>query len=225
VLRGGLVEGHVYTAKQIDQLRKLLGASEREWPDDKLFRETDLLAAMMGFHIARDPQKTISKRIADIQKNILIASEELLGRIEDKEYAVEFSFHWGGYAKFEPETLCKQLRQFIVKTNKHIESLRKESRRGRSWDSGLKDHFVDLVSMLCEYIDPNFEPHRNVQEGSENVSQFGGAIDLLGPTLFRHYRSNQKPQFHGAIRRAVDNWNYAKRELVDDMRRRGLLTG
>jgi hypothetical protein len=200
------IDGHAYSKGEIAKLRKIFDdISSIDWPDHLLHRHTDEFALYVGWQIRREPTKPARERIREVTSQLCRPAESLLCAITKHDVSRELKLSWGGYRDFDIESFEQHLRQFINATDRHLQELKRTSRKGKPLDSDLKQLFVDTASMLCEVIDKNFEPQRGTKIASAKLEE---VTNLLGPALFRG-----KMKYDGARRNLVDRWNKNLRRL------------
>lgn len=203
----GLIDGHAYSTKELSEIRRILGTSKNKWPDRRLHRHTDELVLLIGFFIKNERRMPSHLRQREIKKRLISPSQKILEALQSDDFEKEFRQVWGSLRKVDTVKLEKILRKTVAAAEKHVELLKVGSQKGQLWDSQLKYRFLDLVAMLCEYINHDFEPTRNVQAGQEESSKFGHIVSILGIPLFPPSKDLKFPIFIGAQRKHIDNWN------------------
>jgi hypothetical protein len=200
---GRPIDGHAYTADEITRLRNFLKASAFDWPEERLYRHTDEFAVLIGLEIRSERELSTRDRIDDINSRLVRPAEDLILTLTDPEFSKEFRASWGDLRKFDADPLIDTLRTLVEHANKHVVIVRAAGTKGKSWDSDLKDYFVRMVAILCEFIDRDFEPTVK--------GPFSTLTYLLGEALFDPVPAGNKLFFDGAIRKHVDHWNANKR--------------
>ncbi len=201
---------HAYSHTDLADLRKLLFLKKGSWPDRRLHRHTDALAILVGLPVRLERKMTAGKRCTDLTERFLKPAQLILDAMVDPEREHEFGVPWSKYKGFDMNAFRKQLATFIRRTRSQIDLIRREAKKGKPWDSDLKDHFMDQLACLCEYLNHDFEPTRN----DDLHKGFRGIADLLGTPLFPPVKSGDPANFRAALRKHVDHWNRAKRDMV-----------
>jgi len=171
----------------------------------------DEFAVFVGLAVRSERQKPTRDRINELTGRLLEIAKDLDTSIADRDVAREFLQPWGGYREFDIDSFKKHLAEFIRCSERHLDALKRRGTKGKPWNSDLKVFFIDTVSILCEYIDNDFEPRRGLKSSS---SQLNDVANLLGPALFEPDSQQGTAHFDGAIRDLVDRWNYNKRKLM-----------
>jgi hypothetical protein len=200
---GRPIDGHAYTVDEITRLRNFLKANASLWPDEKLYRHTDEFAVLVGLAIRSERELSTGDRIDDINSRLVRPAEKLILTLTDPDFSKEFIASWGDLRTFDADPLVDTLRTLVGHANKHVAIIRANGTNGKSWDSDLKDYFVRMVSLLCEFIDRDFEPTVK--------GPFSTLTYLLGEPLFDPEPTSNRLFFDGAIRKHVDHWNANKR--------------
>jgi hypothetical protein len=196
----------------LKRIRTALQVTENNWPDERLHRLTDELAVVVGFRVRLTPKLPMRNRIAQIRKRFIKPALALASTLADKDFVKEF------YLSPKPIVLNhfnKRLLKIIRHIESHVKALGQQVQRGQSWDSTLKIFHVDVVSMLCEFINNDFEPSRNVQDNVEQSKGFRDVVHILGSALFERNDNDEHVSFDGAIRSLVDRWNRGKRAMMN----------
>jgi hypothetical protein len=205
---------HLLSERNLKQLRLILRADEKTWPDARLHRHVDEMAINIGLDRKIERQVPTVERIENLERLFIAPAKTLAATLADHEISKELHQSWGGFVGFEIKTFEKSIATFFAASHVHLKILKKSSKRGKVWDSELRDRFVELVSMLCEYVDPNFEPKRKSQEDREQNSSFRDVVRMLGQPIFGDF------EFDGAIRKLVDRWNKNKKEKIKKITKR-----
>ena len=116
-------------------------------------------AVLVGLHIRMERQIEPAKRVLDINSRLVQPAETLLKTLRDADFSKEFTASWGGaLGNVDTDPLIDVLENLLNQARQHIAKIKATGKRGKSWDSDLKDHFIDMVAILCEFIDRKFEP-------------------------------------------------------------------
>jgi hypothetical protein len=209
-----LHNGHLLSSKELFQFRKILKAKNEDWPDEKLHRHIDELAVNIGLRIKDERTFKAAQRHKEIENKFLPPARQIVGLLTNTETSKELRQPWGGFTAFDHEDYLAKTITFIEACEIHIAKIKSFSRSGKEWDSDLKVRFVELVSMLCEFINHDFEPTRKNQDKREELTAFSDVADMLGKPIFGD------ADFVGAIRQLVDRWNSSKKELATQLQPR-----
>jgi hypothetical protein len=202
------------SGKDLSQFRKILKAKLENWPDEKLHRHVDELAVNIGLSLKDERKIKAAERRKEIKQRFLPPARRLVELLTHPETSKELRPPWGGFTEFDHEDYLAKTNKFIEACELHIAKIKSFSRSGKEWDSDLKVRFVELVSMLCEFINHNFEPSRKNQAGLEEYTAFRDVVEMVGKPIFGD------ADFVGAIRQLVDRWNSNKKELARHLKRR-----
>jgi hypothetical protein len=210
-------EGHAYSDKDLQDLRKILRLSEDDWPDDVLHRHTDEVVALIGLALFVARKDTGKNNVKRLENKLLSPAQKFLSALENPEFQLEFLQPWTPMKFNEKDELASSVRDFVEKLNDHIVRIRQSSKKGQSWDSELKDQFLQYVDILCEFLNPEIEPKRSVNEGDEDHSQFGQCVYLLARTLKWGAEKGKDIKFDGAIRKYVNMWHAALLKTAQEL--------
>ena len=193
---------NAYTSQNLHDLRQILDIKLKQWPDEVLHRHTNVLAIVVGMSVKMERDLPPARRIADIDREFRLPAQKLLRSIRNRDRAKEFYQPWGAFREYNIAALDKALASFVARTNRHVKLLKTRSEKGKLPHSELKDHFIYHLACLSEYLKHDFEPSRNDSEHKG----FGELARILGAPLF-----GRGSTFNYAVRKHVDNWNWAKR--------------
>jgi hypothetical protein len=188
-------DGHAYLPSEIAKLRRILKIDESVWSDERLYSNTDKLAALVGFYFLFERKAAAADRIKEISARLIRPSETLLHALNDSgEFSKEFT-QSNGLHEIERGSLVKALQQLRRGARKQIAAIKSTSAKGKSWDSDMKERFVFLVAAFRRYVDPSFKP---------TIKSLSGAVHLLAKPLFNPDPKRHHLFFDGAIRKYVD---------------------
>lgn len=209
-------EGNALPKKDLRQLRTLLQADELKWPDERLARHTNEIAALIGFQLAVVPRKKMSEHREDIEHGLLAPAEKFLDTLNDPEFQFEFYRDWSSLNEDRRAALANDVEDYIGDLRKHIDTIRSFSTKGKQWDSPIKRDFVNFVAMFAEYVNYDFEPSRVVDRKED-----GGALLDIVKILAKPLRWRDSPdvkiKFEAAVREHVDRWNAGKKRLIAEI--------
>lgn len=211
-VRGDPEKGHAYTANEIASLRDILDLSGEIWSDETLHRHTDELAVFVGLRVRSEVPKPISERRESIEE-VVSQAKLLQSSLERGDLSWEL---FQSKTESNVDRMSSELPMFIEGLTQHCSRLKDLRQKGKKWDSDLKYYFVEMVTKLCEYLNSDFEPSRNMQEDGPGFSQFADAVQLLSGPIFDHNPGGSAPKFSGATREIVDSWNENKRTLIKE---------
>jgi hypothetical protein len=203
-------DGHAYSVDIIKRVRNFLRADTSLWPDAKLLRHTDEFAVLVGMRIRTERKLKSADRVQDITSRLLEPVETLLQAVKDDDFSNEFVAPWGDLRNIDLDHLIDTLQDLANQANNHIATIERSGAKGKPWDSYLKEYFVGMLSVLCEFIDREFEPSA---KGTFNKLAY-----LLGEDLFDLHPTKKRLVLDGAIRKHVDNWNANKTRLFEQSR-------
>lgn len=209
--------GHALSPKALEDFRKILRLSKSDWPDDTLHRHTDELVALIGLALFVARKETGKTKIKQLEGKLLRPAQKLLSALESEELQLEFLQPWSPMKSDLKDAFAGNIRDFIDKLNDHIGEIKHTSKKGQAWDSELKDQFVEYVDLLCEFLNPEIEPKRAVDNGAEDHSQFGKCVDLIAHPLRWGQKRGKDIKFHGAIRKYVDAWREALLKIAREL--------
>lgn len=206
--------GHAYNQDDLSDLRKILGLSDVDWPDELLHRHTDELAIFIGMPLQVARAETSKPYLALLQQKLLSPTNAFLGTLEDSELDCEYIQPWTPLKTINRQTLIDEVSKFKTTIEQHMAVISDSGQKGKSWDSELKDHFLRGVDYLCEYLNNHVEPKRKSDNGYEDHSQFGKCVILFARPIKWGSKQGSEITFDGAIRKYVDNYNAAIRKWV-----------
>ncbi|MDO1580974.1 hypothetical protein [Rhizobium oryzicola] len=198
--------GHAYGPHDLAQLRRILSLDENAWPDTVLHEHTDTLVILTARAFVITPQEGAKIRLQRLNSKLLTPTRKLLMALQDEEFAREYVQDGSPLTEEDRQQLIESVTVFKANLEKHIAEIKDAGRRGKAWDSDLKDRFVTYVDWMCEFLDNNFEPKRAVDAGSEDHSHFGKCVYLLARPLKWSSDGIRPVGFDGAIRKHVDQW-------------------
>jgi ribosomal protein S8 len=154
-------QDHVYSSENIKSIRKILRASEKQWPDRRLHRHTEELALMIIHFVKMERTILARQRLLQIENRLERPINAILKALKDEDFIKEFRQYYGKLKLFD-----LQLEMFLNKAKTKIKGhkavLRSFLRKGRRWDTDLKNRLAYLVEESSEYVNNDFEPTRNV---------------------------------------------------------------
>jgi hypothetical protein len=180
-----------------------------------LYRYTDEFAAYVGLALRTVREISSKDQLAEIECRLVGPASTLLDSHQDSDFFKEFLAPWSGLKRVDTESFIDQLKTVVAGAHEHIATIKAHSGKGRSPDGDFKHHFVTMVAIFCECIDPDFEPTRKVQFKKAEPTQFSEAVYLLAKPLFPTGEKRPRLTFEGAIRKHVDMWNANKKAFLE----------
>jgi hypothetical protein len=211
-------DGHAYSPKDIQTLRDLLDLSKDQWPDAAIHRHTDEVAVLIGMALGVARPATGKAYVNLVRREMLRPAMTFLKALTNVEFEREYLQPWTPLRRLDRDQLIMQVQNYVEAVDDHIGQIAAASRKGKVWDSELKDQFVEYVDILCEYFDHDFEPARAMDLGHDD-HRFGEAVRLLASPLRWGNERGKDIHFDGAIRKRVDQWNEGLRQLDERLRK------
>ena len=188
---------HAYSDAELGKLVRLLKLEAS--PDIKALRRcTDIFAIIMGISVRFAPRQSPTRRAESLTERVINPARRLQAALADFECLKDLAAAGAIPERIGTDNLRNLLREIEIKTKGHVRKLIGSKRKGKQWDSDLCKQHVYLAALLCEFINPDFEPSRD--------QRFRGITELLAKPLFP-----LTSKFVNAIRRHAKQWNDALR--------------
>jgi len=195
-------EPHAYTDSELQRIARLVRPSPERSIEELRFH-TDLFAIFIGMRVQSAPRLTPKARAEKLWKEVVLPSRSLISAVKNLEIRREITLFRLLPRVLPSEGFVELLQQLEVGTKARCDKLRKENWRGKKWDSELCMQHVYLSVLLCEFLQPDFEPARD--------KRFARVVDTLAMPLFPPSSS-----FKGAIREHADDWKEVLRKAAAD---------
>ena len=189
---------HAYSDAELGKLVRLLQLKAS--PDiDALRRWTDIFAIIMGISVRLAPRHSPKRRADSLTHRVINPARRLQAALADFECLKDLIAAGAIPERIGTDDLRNLLHEIEINTKGHVRDLMGSKRKGKQWDSDLCKQHVYLAALLCEFINPDFEPSRD--------KRFRGVTELLAKPLFP-----ETSKFVNAIRRHAEQWNDALRQ-------------
>lgn len=198
-------------------MRRILDLDEAEWPDHMLHEHTDGLVVLIGWSLLLTRQENSKARLQRLRRKLLNPTNKFLEALMNDDLGREYLQDRLPLSEVGRDALIEQVTAFKTTVERHIEAIENSSRKGKAWDSDLKDQFVTYVDWLCEFLNHDIEPKRAVDDGTEDHSQFGKCVYLLARPLKWREAQGSDVKFDGVIRKHVDEWRQAVRLTIEQL--------
>lgn len=148
-----------------------------------LHRHLDEFACMVGTRYRfslREPKKT---RLRSLDR-VIKRAQDLAETLERPLVAMEFYQPDSPLNELKRKDIKKILEELILKAADQAAQIESASKRGKRWDTDVKDFHVRTAEILCEFLCPNFWPSRYVVNHTEDDGQFHAIVILLAKPIF-----------------------------------------
>src|SRR5262245_358202 len=132
LIAGGLVystirelqDGHAYSLKELRELGNILGMQgDRESEIERLQRESDMFAFLVGWRVQHERRLSGKERVRDVRKRFYQPATALSEALSDREFIKEFSVTWGGFKDFDHAKFKQDLETAVAAANRHVAAI------------------------------------------------------------------------------------------------------
>jgi len=194
--------GHAFSENEVGTLRDWTDIGEDQVPTEELHRCLDLFVLRVAWKRMRLVDKQTSKRIADLNREIIKPLQRALKAIDQRDFQLEFVQDEMSFRPEHREELGSVLNKFLKAAKIHQAQLRESSKPGKSFDNELKYYHVHLTDVMLEFLGVKKSPSRI---SDDNKSWYFTVVGLLAGPVFG--RDRERDGFTNLAREFVDNWN------------------